>query len=111
VSLAARPSSLWSEERLDARSRLEQTVRGLGADGIVGSAMTLRVRSHECRGRREGIDHFAEAVITGTAVARFAGWRTTAPPPSLAVLSLNADAGRTWAAAHATASKPFPSRV
>ena len=33
----------------DARSRLEQTVRALGADGVVVSAMTLNVRSDECQ--------------------------------------------------------------
>ena len=35
--------------RQDARSRLEQTVRARGADGVVVSAMTLHVRSDECR--------------------------------------------------------------
>ena len=74
--------------RQDARSRLEQAVRGLGADGLIVSAMTLRVHGDACR--RGGTDQFAEAVITGTAVARFAGQPRTAPPPSLAVLSLDA---------------------
>jgi uncharacterized protein YbjQ (UPF0145 family) len=76
--------------RRDARSRLEQTVRGLGAEGVVVSAMTLRVRSGECRARLVGADHFAEAVITGTAVARFAGRREAPRPPSLAVRPLDA---------------------
>ncbi len=35
--------------RHDARSRLEQAVRGLGADGVVVSAMTLRVHGDACR--------------------------------------------------------------
>lgn len=63
--------------RQNARSRLEQTVRALGADGVVVSAMTLHVRSDECQAHPGGADHFAEAVITGTAVARFAGQRKT----------------------------------
>jgi uncharacterized protein YbjQ (UPF0145 family) len=72
--------------RQDARSRLEQTVRGLGAEGVVVSAMTLRVRSDACHAHLAGADHFAEAVITGTAVARFAARDNTARPSSVAVL-------------------------
>jgi uncharacterized protein YbjQ (UPF0145 family) len=80
--------------RLYARSRLEQTVRGLGADGVVVSPMTLHVRSHACGAHPGGTDHFAEAVITGTAVARFADRGKAAPAPSLAVLSLDPDDAR-----------------
>jgi hypothetical protein len=76
------------EVRQGARSRLEQAVRGLGADGVVVSGMTLGVRADPCR--RGGTDHLAEAIITGTAVARFTGQRDTARPPSVAVVSLNA---------------------
>jgi uncharacterized protein YbjQ (UPF0145 family) len=75
--------------RQDARSRLEQSVRGLGADGVVVSAMTLRVRGHACRAHPGGTDHFAETVITCTAVTRFADLRNVAPAPSLTVLSLD----------------------
>jgi len=71
--------------RHDARNRLEQAVGGLGADGFVVSAMTLHVRSSACRAHPGGTDHFAEAAITGTAVARFADRRKAAPAPSLAV--------------------------
>jgi|SRR5208282_2180746 len=83
-------TDLMIQSRQDARSRLEQAVRGLGADGVVVSAMALRVRSDACQARPGGTDHFAEAVITGTAVTQFADRRKTAPPPSLAVLSLDA---------------------
>ena len=38
-------TSLMIQVRHDARARLEQTVRELGADGVVVSAMNLRVRS------------------------------------------------------------------
>ncbi len=82
-------SDLVVQVRQAARSRLEQAVRGLGADGVVVSAMTLHVRSDACRAHPGGTDHFAEAVTTGTAVARFADRRKTALPPSLAVLSLD----------------------
>ena len=83
-------TSLMVHVRQDARSRLEQTVRELGAEGVVVSAMTLRVRSDACHAHRAGADHFAEAVITGTAVARFAGRPGAPRPPSLAVLPLDA---------------------
>jgi len=76
--------------RQDARSQLEQTMRGLGAEGVIVSAMTLHVRSGECRAHRIGADHFAEAVITGTAVTRFADRGKAARPPGLAVLPLDA---------------------
>ena len=82
-------TDLMTYVRHDARSRLEQTVRALGADGVVVSAMTLHVRSDECRAHPGRTDHFAEAVITGTAVARFARRRKAAPAPRLAVLSLD----------------------
>jgi len=82
-------TDLMTYVRHDARSRLEQTVRALGADGAVMSAMTLHVRSDECRAHPGRTDHFAEAVITGTAVARFARRRKAAPAPRLAVLSLD----------------------
>lgn len=75
--------------RQDARNRLEQTVRARGADGVVVSAMTLHVRSDECRAHPGSTDHFAEAVITGTAVARFADRGKAAPAPRLAVLPLD----------------------
>lgn len=80
--------------RQDARSRLEQTVRGLGAEGVVVSAMTLHVRSDACQAHPPGTDHFAEAVITGTAMARFADQRKAARSPGLAVLPLDAGGDR-----------------
>ena len=83
-------TSLMACVRQDARSRLEEIVRGLGAEGVVVSAMTLRVRSDACRAHVAGADHFAEAVITGTAVAGFGDRRMAARPPSLAVLPLDA---------------------
>jgi uncharacterized protein YbjQ (UPF0145 family) len=81
-------TDLMTSVRQDARSRLEQAVRGLGADGVVVSAMTLHVRSDECQAHPGRTDHFAEAVIRGTAVARFAGRRKAAPAARLTVLSL-----------------------
>ena len=85
-------TGLIIQVRKNARDRLEQSVRRLGADSVVVSAMTLRVRSDACRAHAAAADHFAEAVITGSAVARFASRNKTAPPPRLAVVHLDADA-------------------
>jgi uncharacterized protein YbjQ (UPF0145 family) len=83
-------TDLMIQVRQDARSRLEQAAHELDADGVVISATALHVRSDACQAHPGGTDHFAEAVITGTAVARFAGRRKTTLPPSLAVLPLDA---------------------
>lgn len=69
-------------------------MRALGAEGVIVSAMTLHVHSDECHAHLIGADQFAEVVITGTAVARFADRREAARPTSLAVLPLNAGGAR-----------------
>lgn len=79
-------ADLIVQVRRDARNRLEQAVRGLGAAGVV--------RSSACRAHPGGTDHFAEAVITGTDMARFAGRLKKAPAPSLAILSLDSSGAR-----------------
>ena len=81
-------SDLMIQVRQDARNRLEHAVLELGADGVVVSAMTVRVRSDACRAHPGGTDHFAEALTTGTAVARFADGCEPTTPPSFAVLPL-----------------------
>jgi uncharacterized protein YbjQ (UPF0145 family) len=88
VGLEPAYTGLMARARQDARSRLEEAVDGLGADGVVVSAIALHVRSDACQAHSGGTDHFVQAVTTGTAVARFAGQRTTALPPSLVVLQL-----------------------
>jgi uncharacterized protein YbjQ (UPF0145 family) len=87
-------TDLMASARQDVRSRLEQAVRGLGAEGVVVSAMTLHVRSHPCQARPGATDHFAEVAMTGTAVVRFAGRRTAARAPDLAVLPVSAGHAR-----------------
>jgi hypothetical protein len=77
-----------------AAATVHQEQLGLGADGVVVSAMTLHVRSDACRAHPPGTDHFAEAVITGTAVAQFADQCKAAGPPSLAVAPLNGGSDR-----------------
>src|SRR6201996_9377755 len=104
-------TGLITRARQDARARLEQSVRGLGADGVVVSAMTLRVRSDPCHARAAGTDHFAEAITTGSAVARFAARPETAPPPSLAVMHLDAGVRQPGPASTAPgAEEPLRSR-
>jgi uncharacterized protein YbjQ (UPF0145 family) len=83
-------TSLMAHVRHDARSRLEEAVRELGAEGVIVSTMTLHVRSEACRAGLAAADHFAQAVITGSAVARFAGRRKASRAPSLAVLHVDA---------------------
>jgi uncharacterized protein YbjQ (UPF0145 family) len=84
-------TALVTKARQGARRYLEQAVRGVGADGVVVSAATLRVRSDVCHAHPGGTDYFAEAITTGTAVTRFAG-PPGATPPRLSVLRL--DEGR-----------------
>jgi uncharacterized protein YbjQ (UPF0145 family) len=85
-------TALVTRVRQDARDRLERSVRELGADGVVVSAMTLRVRSDPCHARTAATDHFAEVVTTGSAVAWFGRGPKPAPPPSLTVMHLNPSA-------------------
>jgi uncharacterized protein YbjQ (UPF0145 family) len=82
-------TGLITQARQSARDHLERSVRELGADGVIASAMTLRVRSEPCRAYAAGADHFAEVVITGTALARFGRRDRTAGPPVLAVMRLD----------------------
>ena len=79
-------TALVAKVRRDARRHLEQAVDSVGADGVVVSAMTLRVWSDACRAHPGGSDYFAEAIMTGTLVARFA--LRAAAPPGLAVIHL-----------------------
>jgi uncharacterized protein YbjQ (UPF0145 family) len=81
-------TGLITQARQGARDHLERSVQELGADGVVVSAMTLRVRSDPCHAHAAATDHFAEAVITGTALARFGRRDSPAWPPVLAVMRL-----------------------
>jgi uncharacterized protein YbjQ (UPF0145 family) len=75
-----------------ARDRLARQISGLGADGGVVSDMRLSVWAIEPgEGHR---DHVAEAVITGTALARFAR-RDARPASTLTILPLRPSGGPT----------------
>jgi uncharacterized protein YbjQ (UPF0145 family) len=82
-------TALVNQARRDARSRLEDDVRRLGAEGVVIAGMRLHARARDCpvaAGRR---DHIVEVTLTGTAIASFspAGRRPTGP--AQAVMRLN----------------------
>ena len=82
-------TELVNESRHDARRRLDDDVRRLGAEGVVIASMQMRVRERDCPvtvGRR---DHIVEATLIGTAIAMFsrAGQRNAGP--ALAVMSLD----------------------
>jgi uncharacterized protein YbjQ (UPF0145 family) len=64
-------TELVNESRRDARRRLEDDVKRLGAEGVVIASMRMRVSERDCPvtvGRR---DHIVEATFIGTAIARF----------------------------------------
>jgi uncharacterized protein YbjQ (UPF0145 family) len=81
-------TELVNRTRQDARRRLEQDVRRLGAEGVVTADMRLRVRARDCPAAVGRRDHIVEVTLIGTAIASFsnAGHRPADPP--LAVMPL-----------------------
>jgi uncharacterized protein YbjQ (UPF0145 family) len=61
---------LISATRHDARRKLGQEVRGLGAAGVVVTSVDLAIRERECP-KSYGHDRVAEATVAGTAIAGF----------------------------------------
>ena len=64
-------TELVNQSRKDARGRLEDDVRRLGAEGVVLADLQMRVREQDCPvavGRR---DHIVEVTLIGTAIVRF----------------------------------------
>lgn len=87
-------TELVNATRHDARARLADDVARLGAEGVVVSAVDLRVNDRECQSQQYGRDHLAEVTIIGTAIARFGSGPVTRPG-SLAVLPLDTRRGVT----------------
>jgi uncharacterized protein YbjQ (UPF0145 family) len=79
-------TGLISAARSGARDRLDRSARALGADGVVVSDLAVRVTSDRCHAHAAATDHFVEAVIVGSAVARIGG--ASGPPTSVAVFPL-----------------------
>jgi uncharacterized protein YbjQ (UPF0145 family) len=81
-------TELVSQSRRDARHRLEQDVRRLGAEGVVITGMQMRVRERDCPATVGRRDHIVEVTLTGTAIARFSRVGQRPAGPALAVMSL-----------------------
>jgi uncharacterized protein YbjQ (UPF0145 family) len=78
-----------SQTRHDAREQLERDVARLGAEGVVVTTVTTRVRERDCPAAEGRRDHIVEATFIGTAIARFGSAPRAAERPSLAILSLD----------------------
>jgi uncharacterized protein YbjQ (UPF0145 family) len=81
-------TELVNVTRHDARVQLTADVARMGAEGVVVSAIDLRVHDRECPSPANSRDHLAEVTIIGTAIARF-GSGALVPARSLTVLSLD----------------------
>ena len=66
-------TELVNQTRRDARRRLDQDVRRLGAEGVVTADMRMRVRQRDCPATVGRRDHIVEVLLTGTAIVGFAG--------------------------------------
>jgi cyanate lyase len=96
-------TELVNQSRRDARCRLEQDVRRLGAEGVVLAGMQTRVRQRDCPvtvGRR---DHIAEVTLIGTAIARFSPADHRRASPALTVMPLGPRAAGRWISLPASA--------
>jgi uncharacterized protein YbjQ (UPF0145 family) len=81
-------TGLVNQTRHDARRRLEDDVRRLGAEGVVIVGMQMRARVRDCPvavGRR---DHIVEVTLIGTAIASFSRTSHSRAGPALAVMPL-----------------------
>jgi len=64
-------TALVSQTRQDARRRLENDVRRLGAEGVVIAGMQMRARVRDCPAAVGRRDHIVEVTLVGTAIAGF----------------------------------------
>jgi uncharacterized protein YbjQ (UPF0145 family) len=86
VGTAVRAAGIMT--RHDARVQLTADVARMGAEGVVVSAIDLRIHDRECPSPANSRDHLAEVTIIGTAIARFSSGALV-PAQSLTVLSLD----------------------
>ena len=82
-------TELVNESRHDARRRLDDDVRRLGAEGVVIASMQMRVRERDCPVTVGCRDHIVEATLIGTAIAMFSHAGQRQAGPALAVMSLD----------------------
>jgi uncharacterized protein YbjQ (UPF0145 family) len=95
-------TELVNMTRHDARVQLTTDVARMSAEGVVISAIDLRVHDRECPSPAHSRDHLAEVTITGTAIVRFSSGAVI-PAGSLAIISL--DPQRRKAARHQDARR------
>jgi uncharacterized protein YbjQ (UPF0145 family) len=82
-------TELVNQTRHDARRRLEDDVRRLGAEGVVIAGLQMRVRTRDCPAAVGRRDHTAEVTLTGTAIAGFSRAGRRQAWPRLAVMSVD----------------------
>jgi uncharacterized protein YbjQ (UPF0145 family) len=83
-------TALVNRARQDARDRLEDDIRRLGAEGAVIAGMRLRARVRDCPAAVGRRDHIAEVTLIGTAIVRFARAEHPRAGPVLTVMPVGA---------------------
>jgi uncharacterized protein YbjQ (UPF0145 family) len=81
-------TKLVNQARLDARHRLEEDVRRLGAEGVVIAGMQMQVRARDCPAAVGRRDHIVEVTLIGTAIARFSRTGHRDAGPALSIMPL-----------------------
>ena len=81
-------TELVNRSRREARSRLEEDIKRLGAEGVVTAGMEMRVRQRDCPVATGRHDHIVEVTFTGTAIARFSAAGHANAGPALTVMPL-----------------------
>jgi uncharacterized protein YbjQ (UPF0145 family) len=81
-------TELVNQARRDARRRLEQDVRRIGAEGVVIADMRMLVRQRDCPASVGRRDHIVEITYIGTAIARFSAADQGPARPALTIMPL-----------------------
>ncbi|MEV7524289.1 heavy metal-binding domain-containing protein [Streptomyces sp. NPDC091371] len=81
-------TQLIGHVRREAGRQLARNAAGQGGDGVVVDGMSLSVHTHECSQFGYGGDLSAEAVLVGTAIARFDHSARPAGPRPLTIMRL-----------------------
>jgi uncharacterized protein YbjQ (UPF0145 family) len=81
-------TTLVNQARQDARGRLEEDVRRLGAEGVVIAGMSMRARERDCPAVVGRHDHIVEVTFIGTAIVSFSRAGHSGTGSALAVMPL-----------------------
>lgn len=101
-------TALVNQTRQDARRRLEDDVRRLGAEGVVIAGMQMRVRERDCPAAVGRRDHIVEVTFLGTAIASFSPARHFPAGRALAVMPLGPRPGQAAGARPGQPLRPLP---